>query len=310
MRTIAFVTQKGGAGKSTLASNISVAARLAGEKVFVIDLDPIQSLVKWSKLRGQSDIAVEHVPAAKLAKALEALEKKGVTLAVIDAPGEDSANLAAAVRAADLCIIPARPNVFDLWASEVTRVMVKEAGKDYTFLLNQCPPAQQSARVDQGAKALQAMGGLLAPMVSARVDYQEAARHGLGVGELHPSSVAAQEMRELWTSVKRRLKKGAPTAKAEAKQEVVAEIKVVAAPEPKTAVKAQPKAEAKPESKAVAKTESKAAVKPTEPKVVAKSEAKPAVKSIEPKPALALAGKSSVKPASAKSTVKPARKAA
>ena len=228
MRTIAFVTQKGGAGKSTLASNISVAAKHAGERVFVIDLDPLQSLVKWSKLRGQSEIAVEHIPASKLVKALEALEKKGVTLVVIDAPGEDSENLAAAIRAADLCVIPARPNVFDLWASEVTRAKVKEAGKEYIFLLNQIPPAQQSARVEQGAKALQAMGGLLAPMVSARVDYQEAARHGLGVAELHPSSVAAQEMRELWASVKRRLKKGATAAKAEAKQVAKADAKAPA----------------------------------------------------------------------------------
>jgi len=90
MRTIAFVTQKGGAGKSTLASSISVAAAHAGERVFIIDLDPLQSLVKWSKMRGQSDIPVEHIPVAKLSKALEALEKKGVTLVVIDAPGHDS----------------------------------------------------------------------------------------------------------------------------------------------------------------------------------------------------------------------------
>jgi len=278
MRTIALVTQKGGAGKSTLASNISVAARLAGERVFVIDLDPLQSLVNWSKLRGQSEIAVEHIPASKLAKALEALEKKGVTLVVIDAPGEDSENLAAAVRAADLCIIPARPNVFDLWASEVTRVKVKEAGKEYTFLLNQCPPAQQSLRVDQGAKALQAMGGLLAPLVSARVDYQEAARLGLGVGELHPSGVAAQEMRELWASIKRRLKKGVATAKAETKQ--------VGKGEAKAAIKAAESAE----PKVVAKTtEPKVVAKTTEPKVVAKT--------TEPKPVLALAAKSPAKPA-------------
>ena len=215
MRTIAFVTQKGGAGKSTLASSISVAAGQAGERVFIIDLDPLQSLVKWSKMRGQSDIPVEHVPVAKLPKALDALEKKGVTLVVIDAPGQDSEFSEAAVRSADLCIIPARPNVFDLWASEVTRVKVKEAGKEYAFLLNQCPPAQQNARVEQGAKALQAMGGLLAPMVSARVDYQEAARQGLTVSELHPSGIAAEEMRELWASVKRRLKKAKSVAKVE-----------------------------------------------------------------------------------------------
>jgi chromosome partitioning protein len=305
MRTIAFVTQKGGAGKSTLASNISVAAKHAGERVFVIDLDPLQSLVKWSKLRGQSEIAVEHIPASKLVKALEALEKKGVTLVVIDAPGEDSENLAAAIRAADLCVIPARPNVFDLWASEVTRAKVKEAGKEYIFLLNQIPPSQQSARVEQGAKALQAMGGLLAPMVSARVDYQEAARHGLGVAELHPSSVAAQEMRELWASVKRRLKKGATAAKAEAKQVAKADAKAptkgAANAEPKAPAKAPAKVAASAEPKAAASVEPKAAVT-AEPKA---AEPKAAADSTEPKPALALAAKPAHKPSQ-----KPARKAA
>lgn len=220
MRTIAFVTQKGGAGKSTLASSVAVAARAAGERVFIIDLDPLQTLVKWSEARKAGDIGVEHVPPGKIAKAVAALEKKGVTLLVIDAPGQDGEPGAAAIRAADLCVIPARPNAFDLWASEKTRAQVKQEGVDYAFLLNQCPPAQQNARVEIGAKALQAMGGLLAPLVSARVDYQEAARLGLGVSELNPDGVAAQEMKELWSSIKRRLKraqdKSAP-AKSEAK---------------------------------------------------------------------------------------------
>lgn len=208
MRTIAFVTQKGGAGKSTLASSVAVAAHVSGERVFIIDLDPLQTLVKWSGVRKAADIAVEHVPPTKLSKALAALEKKGISLVVIDAPGHDSENSLAAIRAADLCIIPARPNAFDLWASEVTRAQVKEKGRDYAFLLNQCPPSQQSARVELGAKTLQAMGGLLGPLVSARVDYQEAARLGLGVSEYNPDGVAAEEMRELWGSIKRRLKKG------------------------------------------------------------------------------------------------------
>lgn len=248
MRTIAFVTQKGGAGKSTLASNISVAASLAGERVFIIDLDPLQSLVKWSKSRENADIAVEHVPPAKLNKALDALDKKGITLVVIDAPGSDSEELNAAIKAADFCVIPARPNVFDLWASEVTRVAVKKSGKDYAFLLNQCPPAQQSARVEQGAKALEAMGGLLSPMVSARVDYQEAARFGLGVSEHNAEGVAAQEMKELWSSVKRRLKKQ-QAGKIEAKAEATTEAKAT-------------KAEVKPAAKAAPKVEAKAAAKP------------------------------------------------
>jgi chromosome partitioning protein len=213
MRTIAFVTQKGGAGKSTLASSVAVAARAAGERVFIIDLDPLQTLVKWGGARGDSEIGVEHVPPAKLAKAIAALEKKGVTLVIVDAPGQGGEQAAAAMRVADLCVIPARPNAFDLWASEKTRAQVKEEGCEYAFLLNQCPPSQQSARVELGAKALQAMGALLAPLVSARVDYQEAARLGLGAGEYNPDGVAAQEMQELWASIKRRLKR-APTKSA------------------------------------------------------------------------------------------------
>jgi chromosome partitioning protein len=208
MRTIAFVTQKGGSGKSTLAACLAVAAHEKGERVFLIDTDPLMSLSKWAKARGEQDIAVEWVPAQKLTSALAMLAKKGVTLAIIDTGAGESLAAAAAIKAADLCIIPARPNAFDLWASELTRKACSAARKEFAFLLNQCPPAQQNARIEDGAKALEAMGGLLTPLVSTRVDYQEAARHGLGVTELNPHGVAADEMRDLWASVKRRMARG------------------------------------------------------------------------------------------------------
>ena len=85
--------------------------------------------------------------------------------------------------------------------------MVKELRKEYVFLLNQCPPAQQSARVEEGAKALEAMGGIVTPFIGARVDYQEAARYGWGVTELNPWGMASEEMQKLWTSLKRRIVK-------------------------------------------------------------------------------------------------------
>jgi len=109
------------------------------------------------------------------------------------------------MKAADLNVIPARPNAFDLWASEITRKALREHKADYAFVLNQCPPAQQTARVEQGAEALEAMGGLITPLVLSRVDYQEASRAGLGVTEWHPSGAAAEEMKAMWASIKRRL---------------------------------------------------------------------------------------------------------
>jgi chromosome partitioning protein len=212
MRTIAFVTQKGGSGKSTLASSLAVTAHEAGERVFIFDLDPQQSLAKWSKTRGESDIPVETLNPAKLPTALAAMAKAGVTLCILDTAGAESAATAAAMKAADLNVIPSRPNAFDLWATEQTRKTLRDLGKDYVFLLNQCPPSQQNSRVEEGVKALEAMGGLISPMVSSRVDYQEAARHGYGVSELNPSGQAAEEMRKLWSSIKRRLAKAKPVA--------------------------------------------------------------------------------------------------
>lgn len=211
MRTVAFVTQKGGSGKSTLASSVAVAAHGTGERVCIIDMDPQASLVSWSKTRGVDDIAVVPATAAKLPAILKALESKGITLVIIDTPGADGAASTAAMAAADLNIIPSRPSVFDLWASAQTRAALKATKSDYVFLLNQCPPAQQTARIEDGVAALEEMGGLISPLVQARVDYQEAARYGWGVTELNPHGAAALEMKSLWSSLNRRLAKSKST---------------------------------------------------------------------------------------------------
>lgn len=214
MRIISFVTQKGGSGKSTLASSVAVAAHAAGERVFIIDMDPQHSLVNWAKTRGAEDVPVSAVAPARLSATLAALAKNGFTLAIIDTAGAEGGSSTAAMKAADLNIIPSRPNVFDLWASAQTRATLKELRSDFVFVLNQCPPAQQTARVEEGAAALEAMGGLITPLVQARVDYQEAARHGLGVTEINAHGAAASEMKALWSSIKRRLARGKAKAPA------------------------------------------------------------------------------------------------
>ena len=214
MRIISFVTQKVGSGKSTLASSLAVAAKDAGERVFVVDLDPQNSLVSWAKTRGSDDVPVSSVTPGRLPATLAALEKNGFTVAIIDTAGADSAATLAAMKAADLNIIPSRPNIFDLWASELTRRTLRQMRADYVFVLNQCPPAQQTTRVEEGAAALEAMGGLLTPLVLSRVDFQEAARHGRGVTEINPSGAAAGEIKALWSSIKRRMARGKPARKA------------------------------------------------------------------------------------------------
>lgn len=205
MRTVAFVSQKGGSGKSTIASSLAVAAHQTNEKVCVIDMDPQGSLMNWARIRAAGDIEVLASGAARLPALLATLERRGVTLVLLDTPGAEGAASSAAMQAADLSIVPSRPSLFDLWASARARTTLEEIGAKFVFLLNQCPPAQQTARVQDGIEALEEMGGLLSPLILARVDYQDAARRGRGVTELNPSGSAAQEMHGLWQSIDLRL---------------------------------------------------------------------------------------------------------
>jgi len=205
MRTIAFVTQKGGSGKSTLAACLAVAAQEAGERVFIIDMDPQHSLKQWGETRNDESLPVEAISPGKLPRALAELANGQVSLVIIDTPATDSAASEAAMKAADLCVIPARPTVFDIWSSELTRSKLKALGKEYVFLLNQCPANQESQRVLDGASALESMGALITPLIASRVDYQEAAREGMGVTEVAPSGRAAEEIKMLWSSLRKRL---------------------------------------------------------------------------------------------------------
>jgi len=216
MRTIAFVSQGGGSGKSAIASSLAVAAHETSERVSVIDMDPQSSLTHWSTIRGLCEIDVIASGAAGLPALLASLERKGVTLAILDAPGAEGAASSAAMQIADLNIVPSRPGMFDLRASARTRAALKEIGAEFVFLLNQCPPGQQTACVQDAVEALQDMGELISPLILTRVDHQEAARRGWGVTELNPRGAAAEEIRDLWQSVKRRLARAKVRSQARA----------------------------------------------------------------------------------------------
>jgi chromosome partitioning protein len=108
MKTLAILSQKGGAGKTTLALHLAVAAVQAKRQVAVVDLDPQASAIGWKDSRSQETPVVVFAPPARLAQILDTAKQSGADLAILDtAPHSESTALAAA-RAADLILIPCR----------------------------------------------------------------------------------------------------------------------------------------------------------------------------------------------------------
>src|SRR4029077_8941792 len=215
MRTVALLTQKGGAGKSTLAASLAVAAAGAGEKVIALDLDPQASLVRWGKRREaaatQIPVIVEPFEVDRLRRVgaiIDGLAGAGFTLAIFDTPGADSSAVRLVAEAADLCLLPARPTRLDLEATAATFRTAYLAKRKAAFILNQCPPANRGARADESAKELAPLGVLAEPMISARIDFQDAMAAGLGVTEHAGEGRAAQEIEALWRWIKLQLESG------------------------------------------------------------------------------------------------------
>lgn len=110
MKTIAVISQKGGAGKTTVAVHLAVCAEQNGHRVAPFDLDPQASAAKWADHRGGNIPEVVSAQAARLPQLLAVARTGGAGLAIIDtAPNSDSSALIAA-KAADFILIPCRPS--------------------------------------------------------------------------------------------------------------------------------------------------------------------------------------------------------
>ncbi|MHC5778687.1 AAA family ATPase [Nostoc sp.] len=129
MKTIAIVARKGGTGKTTLAVNLGVAAFLNKKQVALIDLDPQGSLSSWGDSREDESPAVVSAQVSRLTHILEAAEKNNADISIIDTAANAESTALAAIRCADLILIPTRPAIFDLRAIQDTADLVKMAHK-------------------------------------------------------------------------------------------------------------------------------------------------------------------------------------
>jgi chromosome partitioning protein len=197
MKTVSFVTQKGGSGKSTTAASVAVAAMQQGRRVFLLELDKQGTLSDWIESRTvEGGPEFERIDALKLDAAMETLASSGYDLVVIDTPGVDSPATIAAMRAADLALIPVRPTAADLRGCRPTAQTLIRLDKPFAFVLCQCPA--RSSRVEEARAGLSALGLIADPPIVSRADHQDGMAAGLGVTEFNEAGPAASEIRRLW----------------------------------------------------------------------------------------------------------------
>ena len=202
MKVISFTNQKGGAGKSTLAINLAVAAERAAEKVCVVDLDPQGTIGNWYNTRTSETplvIAPGAVVHLNLTDLIARLRGEGFTLVVIDTKGEESHGTRGAMQAADLNLIPLRPAGPDLHAIRPTVKALRDMGRDFALVVNQALPNKKSKLTGAVMTGLAHDGTVVPLAIATRASFQKSYSLGQAVVEFEPEGGAgAAEIAELW----------------------------------------------------------------------------------------------------------------
>ena len=212
MPTIAIISQKGGAGKTTLAINLAAAAQGAGRVALVIDTDPQATASQWAAWRQDAPPEVIDSPPPRLAAKVQAAHAQGAELIVIDTPPHADSAARAAVEVADLVLIPCRPSAFDLSAIQTTAKLVQLLRKPAFVVFTAGPP--NAPRVYQEAGELvEGFGTPPCPvMLPDRAAYRHASAEGRSVTEFEPQSRAAEEVDAIYKWACRQV--GLPTSRS------------------------------------------------------------------------------------------------
>lgn len=219
MPVIAVASQKGGSGKTTLATSLTDALELAGERALLADADPQRSALMWAENAEPSQAhAVLGVGASMISHRQIPSLLAAYGWIIIDCPPRLGDTTAAALAVADLVLVPVRPSAMDLAVLPATLSALAAAREVRPTLLaraviSQRPP--RSIAADQAPGAIRAAGlEVCESELGFRADYADAYAVGLGVCSFSPKSRAATEIQGLLVEIRAMLAPSNPSKSA------------------------------------------------------------------------------------------------
>lgn len=204
---VAVLNQKGGSGKTTIATNLARGLQLEGLDVLIADADPQRTASEWGDLRDE-DLDLPPVVGVNGSTIENDLQSIGAAydVVVIDgAPALDSLNVKA-LKASDVVLLPVRPSGPDVWAGEElvdlihTRRDATGGSPKAAFVVS-----QQVARTNLAGEIGEILDAYGLPVLDGRtgqrVAYAEALSVGTTVLDMAGASKAESEIREITTGV-------------------------------------------------------------------------------------------------------------
>lgn len=204
---ILIAGEKGGSGKSTVATNVAAGLALGGRDVLLLDADQQRTSASWVQRRDEGDIT----PRVHCAEKTGDLKQAVADLAgryediVIDAGGRDSRELRSGLLVTQRIYVPVRPSQADIETLPhvdeligLARSMRLDEGPEAYILLTMAPTHHLVTETDQARRVLADLPNLAlaAPVIRERKVYRDALTEGRGVLEMH-NAAAIAECREL-----------------------------------------------------------------------------------------------------------------
>lgn len=203
--------EKGGDGKSTVATNLAALWANVGKDVLLLDADQQGSSYLWNAVRDNNPDLTKITCFQKFGRVRDEIVKVSGKFdhIIVDTPGRRSVELQSALLVSDMLIVPLSIGFFDAWALKTMEELVLTALTVNEKLVTKVliNKASTNVTVDDRAEAeavlehYPALANLCQAVLHERRVYRYASGAGKSVTEMSKADKAAQEISTLFQEV-------------------------------------------------------------------------------------------------------------